>query len=82
MLMRHFRDTWVKRQPGGEADIRRYYAEAPGIVGRINAREYARQIWERVYDEMVLPCLKLIQEGNEEGAYVLYRDWTLTLAEI
>ena len=80
--MRHFRDTWVKRQPGGEADIRRYYAEAPGIVGRINARADARQIWERVYDEMVLPCLKLIQEGNEEGAYVLYRDWTLTLAEI
>ena len=82
MLLRHFRDTWVKRRPGGEADIRRYYAEAPGIVRRINARADAEQIWDRVYNEMVLPCLERIREGDEEGAYVLYRDWTLSLAEM
>ena len=82
MLLRRFRDTWVMSRPGGEADIRRYYAEAPGIVRRINARMDANQIWERVYDEMILPCLERIQKGDEEGAYVLYRDWTLSLAEM
>ena len=82
MLLRQFRDTWVKKRPGGEADIRRYYAEAPGIVRRINARADAKLIWDRVYEEMILPCLELIREGDKEGAYVLYRDWTLSLAEM
>lgn len=81
-VLRSFRDTWVKDRPGGGEDIRRYYAEAPGIVSRINARKDAGRLWDTVYEEMVLPCVEMIRNGDREGAYRLYRDWTLRLAEM
>jgi len=81
-VLRTFRDTWVKNLSGGGEDIRRYYEEAPGIVRRINARTDAEEIWDRVYDEMIRPCIERIRQGDREGAYVLYRDWTMCLARM
>ena len=81
-VLRAFRDSWVKKRPGGAEDIMRYYTEAPGIVARIDGREDAAEVWDEVYFGMVRPCVEMIRKGNEEGAYTLYRDWTLRLAEL
>ena len=81
-VLRAFRDAWVRKRPGGEEDISRYYAEAPGVVSRVNAREDAAAVWDKVYEEMVRPCVELIRNGKEEDAYALYRDWTLRLADL
>ena len=81
-VLRAFRDGWVQKRPGGKKDIDRYYSEAPGIVARINGREDAAEVWDEVYFGMIRPCVEMIRKGNEEAAYILYRDWTLRLAEI
>ena len=79
-VLRRYRDSYLRRRPGGEDEIRQYYAIAPRIVEAVNTRKDAAEIWNRVYEEMVLPCVRMIQSGAMEGAFRLYKDYTLKLA--
>ena len=49
------------------------------IVRSINACENAKQIWCEIYENLILPCVKLIQEQAFEEAYQLYKSTTLQL---
>lgn len=79
--LRAFCDGVLARWPGGREEIERYYQMAPGIVAAINQREDAAQIWNRVYEELVEPCVRMIHEGKDEEAYRLYRTYTMELGE-
>ncbi len=81
-VLRRYRDGYLRRRPGGEEEVREYYRIAPRIVEAVNARENAGEIWNRVYEEMVLPCVRMIQSGAMEDAFRLYKDYTLKLASI
>ena len=80
-LLRAFRDGVLALRPGGQQEIERYYQIAPGIVAAINQREDAAQIWNRVYEEQVEPCVRMIGEGQDEEVYRLYRAYTIGLGE-
>ena len=54
---------------------------APGVVAAINQREDAAQVWCRVYEELVEPCVQMIHEGKDEEAYRLYKAYTLSLSD-
>lgn len=79
--LRHFRDNWLAKQEGGQCEIKEYYIIAPKIVTSINANENAREIWERLYRNLVLPCVSYIENGENEKAHKLYRETTLILKE-
>lgn len=78
-VLRDFRDNWLKKQAGGLAEVAEYYATAPGIVEKINARPDAKEIWNGLYETLVVPCVKLIQAGNMDGAHVIYKDYANNL---
>lgn len=80
-VLRNFRDNWLKQQPGGKEEIAEYYATAPRIVAEINKRADAREIWNALYDALVVPCVKLIQAGAMEQARERYRGVALELKE-
>lgn len=80
-MLRAFRDGVLARQPGGQQEIARYYQMAPGIVVAINQQEDAAQIWDRVYEELVEPCVRMIYEGKDEEAYRLYKAYSIGLGE-
>ena len=80
-LLRRFRDSYMRSQPGGEEDIRAYYRSAPSLVERINARKDAAQIWSVIYEEMILPCVELIKKRDYAEVYRLYKTYTLQLGE-
>ncbi len=48
--LRRFRDGWLAHQPGGQADIARYYREAPAIAERLKADRTAllSLYWKRI----------------------------------
>ena len=50
------------------------------IVAAINQRKDAAEIWNRVYDELVQPCVRMIHEKKDVEAYRLYKSFTLTCA--
>ena len=79
VTLRSFRDGYVLLQEGGAEDVAEYYRLAPAVVARVNARPDAGAVWDRVYREMVLPCVRLIREGRFGDAYDLYREYALSL---
>lgn len=80
--LRNFRDTYVKADPNGETDIKNYYSVAPRIVERINLQTDSDKIWKNIYDELVLVCVHLIEEGKLQEAYEKYKMYTLILEKI
>mgnify|MGYP000384733106 len=76
MTLRAFRDTWLANQPGGKAEIQSYYRIAPEVVHTIQKREDRQGIFQKIYDEMVCPCVERIKEKRYEEAWERYRDMT------
>lgn len=75
--LRAFRDAYVKeRHP--EA-VEEYYRVAPKIVAAISQREDSQSIYQKIYEELVLGTLRLIERNLCEEAYTLYRDYSLVL---
>ena len=78
--LRAFRDDVLAHMPGGKNEIEEYYQMAPDIVAAINRRKDAAEIWNRVYDELVQPCVRMSHEKKDVEAYQLYKSFTLTCA--
>lgn len=77
--LRIFRDTYMCNIPGGAADIAEYYHIAPAIVANIKELPNAMEIFDRIYYELVMPCVKLIEEGKNTEAYEKYKAYTRSL---
>ena len=73
--LRFFRDSYLKHRDGGVADIREYYEKAPVIVSAIKSRVDAMEIFERIYRDLVLPCVSMIKSKQYEETYYLYKKW-------
>ena len=80
--MRFFRDSYLTKQPGGQAEIEQYYAMAPGIVTVINQLPNAADIWNTIYEELVEPCVQMIHTHQNEEAYHLYKTYSLKLSKL
>lgn len=74
--LRDFRDNWLSKQTGGPEEIAEYYRIAPSIVDRIHSSENSLQTLKGLFDDLVRPCVELIQSGKNEAAHRLYRTTT------
>lgn len=81
-VLRAFRDGYLKAQPNGQAEIDEYYRAAPVIVDAIHAHPDCSKILDSLYEELVAPCVKMIEEADYEGAHALYREKVLELTKI
>lgn len=79
--LRKYRDSYLKHRIGGEEDIRYYYDVAPKIVAAIDALENAKEIWGKVYEELIIPCIQCIGKKQYETAYRMYKSYTLHLGD-
>ncbi len=78
-VLRAFRDGYLSAQPEGKAEICEYYHIAPQIVEAINAKEDAVAVFTRIYHELVLPCVELIEQGKHQEAHSAYKSAVITL---
>ncbi len=81
-VLRNFRDNWLKKQPGGEAEVAEYYATAPAVVKAINDRADANEVWENLYEALILPCVEMIEKGQMEEVHGFYRETARNLNEV
>lgn len=79
--LRTFRDGYMKSFPQGQTDICQYYHVAPVIVDKIHALPNAKEIFDKIYNELVLPCVDLIHFNKNEEAYLKYREYVKQLQE-
>lgn len=77
--LRRFRDEWLKQQPDGILLIARYYEVAPKIVAAIDTREDRLAVYDGIYQDLVMPCVKLIEQEYFADALNLYRAYTESL---
>lgn len=73
MVLRKFRDGYMRETPTGERDIYEYYRVAPAIVENIRKKDNVAEIFDKIYEELVVPCVELIENGDNEIAYGIYR---------
>ena len=78
-LLRKFRDSYVKENY--PEDIEKYYAMAPKIVEKVNGLKENGDVFQKMYDELVLPCCGLIEENKLYEAYTRYKNYSIGLAE-
>jgi len=79
--LRHFRDTWLKQQENGPELIAEYYAIAPKIVSAINDRPDSQSVYNKIYETIVMPCVKLIEGTAHAEALSFYKSMTAQLYE-
>ena len=77
--LRSYRDGYLLSREGGREDVAEYYAIAPQIVKKNDALPGAKARWTALYDSLVSPCVAFIREGDNEAAYRLYKETTLSL---
>lgn len=80
-VLRSFRDGYMRDLPGGNEDIKEYYRCAPAIVSNIKSQPNAQAIFERIYTELIIPCVELIETGKNHEAYTKYKNYTESLQE-
>lgn len=78
-VLRNYRDSWLKQQPDGVTLIAHYYEVAPKIVEAIDKLDDRTDIWDAVYHELVMPCVKMIENGQYQEALELYRGMTIKI---
>lgn len=70
--LRYFRDKYMLADVERCMKVADYYLMAPRIVEAIGQREDARQIYERMYSEFVLPAVSAIELMDYERAMEIY----------
>lgn len=69
-VLRNYRDSYLRQHHPDEIDI--YYRIAPKLVERIDSLPECKSIYSGLYDDMVLPSVRAIEEGEYEKAYEIY----------
>lgn len=77
--LRGFRDSYLRAQPKGAEEILEYYRVAPRIVEEINKRPDKLEVYDRIYRELVTPCVEWIKDGALDRAHNAYREYTTSL---
>ncbi|MCI6851018.1 MAG: hypothetical protein MR883_05800 [Clostridiales bacterium] len=80
--LRFFRDEYLAKQPGGQAEIEQYYALAPRIVTAINQLPNATAVWNTVYQELVELCVQMIHANQNAAAHQFYKSYASNLARL
>ena len=61
--------------------VHEYYDVAPSIVKHIDRREDAKQIYEGIWQQYLSPCIRLIENDQNEACVDLYRKMVYELKD-
>ena len=76
-ILRAFRDSYAKSKYVSE--IERYYKIDPHIVNAINNCSESMAQYKDMFDRLIVPIVRLIENKNFEEAFQLYRSYSLEL---
>lgn len=80
-VLRAIRDTIVTWNDEMKELVQEYYRIAPEIVRKINTEENAGEIWDGLFDNLVMKCVSLYEQNKIEEAVKLYIDTVNQLKE-
>lgn len=77
--LRAYRDTYMMQSDEGKALVEEYYSIAPGILKVIDMHKEAEDIYDNIYQEYLMPCIHLIEEGDHKACRTLYEEMVRNL---
>lgn len=80
--LRNFRDSYMKSSTQGNELVANYYNIAPPIVRKINRLENKNEVYDYIYQTLVLPSLQYIEENKKEKAMEYYKEYTEALNKL
>ncbi|MDW5556081.1 CFI-box-CTERM domain-containing protein [Streptococcus mutans] len=80
-ILRNFRDNYLAKLPNGKKEIKHYYSIAPVIVNKINFSKNKEEILNNIYNQLIIPCVELIKQGQLKETYQKYKEYTLKLEQ-
>jgi hypothetical protein len=72
-VLRFLRNNYMMTDSEGQTLIAQYKTIGPAIVKAINSLENRSAIYDYMYSNMILPSVKLVEQGNYAGAVNYYR---------
>ena len=69
---RNFRDNWLKKQADGKTLISEYYHVAPYIVEQIKLCSDAQEVYRKIWEQYLRPCLHYIEQGDNSHCKKMY----------
>ena len=72
--LRAFRDDWMSATAARRALVTQYYALAPQMVERINARPDRDEFYAMLRDRFILPAVARVDVGDANGAETVYTE--------
>ncbi len=80
-LLRDYRDGYLLKTQEGAALVQEYYDIAPTIVKRIDHQKDAAEIYGRIWEKYLKPCVHLIEAGRQEACRELYTEMVRSLEQ-
>jgi hypothetical protein len=77
--LRDLRDNFILRSDEGKDLIANYEMLGPSLVQSINSCENSSEIFEYMYDQLVIPSVEMVKEGKKEEAVDYYRNFVQEL---
>lgn len=74
MILRNYRDTWLRKQPDGADLIAEYYNTAPLIVSKLKKSKFYPEYCEKLMSQYIVPCLELISKQKYSECKALYSE--------
>lgn len=72
-LLRNFRDGYMMSTESGRRMVEEYYNSAPAMVSAIDTRCDADDIYKKLYDQYIDPCITMINSGQMENCMKHYK---------
>ena len=72
-LLRSFRDGYMLTTQGGGSMVDEYYNIAPAIVSAINNIEDRDEVYRKIYNEYILPCITMIESDQMKECMEHYK---------
>ena len=73
-VLREFRDTYLLTTNVGQSFVEEYYATAPALVSKLQARSDAKEYLADLYTRYILPALLAIEHRAKSRAFKIYRE--------
>lgn len=79
-VLRKYRDKLIQEDPEFRAKVIEYYRNAPLIIQQIENHTKKEDVYNELYNEMIKPCIDLLNAGQIDKAknlYLQHYDWLL-----
>ena len=80
-ILRQYRDKLIRKDESFRGKVLEYYRKAPLIIREIEASSNSDAVYSSLYNEMICPCVKMLEEGKTEEAKALYLNYYEKLAD-